>query len=359
MNIDVSDISSIEEIVRDNDTFVLSPSSVDDIYGLMGYISAVQYSKIELRALLDNNILTRVISLALGNPIPEEKNQSTAYILSSAVMAFLVIGRFEIEQRISIQEQLFTSTQTQAESALHQFHVANNIHVREWVDIALGRKEQISSIEIDNSRDRVASANYENEKVDISILISNWKINYCFVLKAAEIWKSSSNGLDNVCNFIHWVKEEWLFSPAPLIFAMVFFSPNRYSKMIKGIDSPSIQKLSHGLQNAAWDLTYIRGWSNFYRSSSLDRLWLLCSNDVALRSIAKMIFAGSEQSENAVLEQLQEYWPGSDAQRIFDVYNQESADIANDKDKRQQKINDRTEMVDNFIADLEAKVFAT
>ncbi len=61
---DVKDMNSIEKIVRSNDSFVLSPSSVDDIYDLMGYIFAVQHSGIELRALVDNNILTRVISLA-------------------------------------------------------------------------------------------------------------------------------------------------------------------------------------------------------------------------------------------------------------------------------------------------------
>lgn len=123
--------------------------------------------------------------------------------------------------------------------------------------------------------------------------------------------------------------------------------------MIKEINSPSEQKFIQGLQNAAWDLTYIRGWSNFYQSSRLDRLWLLCSNDFALHSITRMIFEGSK------LEQLQEYWSASDAQKIFDVYNQAQADIANDKDKRQQMIKEKTALIDNSIADLEAKVFGT
>ncbi len=350
---DVKDMIPIEKIVRDADPFVLSPSSVDDKYDLMGYIVAVQQSGMELRALLDNNILTRVISLALGESVPEKGNQSKAYILSSAVMAFLIIGSFEIEHRIAIQEQLFSATHTQVESALCQFQVANNIRVREWIDVALGRKKNISSSEIDDSKARVASENYENDKADLSKLINNWKINYCFVLKAAEIWKSSSNSLNNFCNFIHWMKEEWLFSHCPTIFAMIFFSPKRYPKMIKGINSPSEQKFIQGLQNAAWDLTYIRGWSNFYQSSRLDRLWLLCSNDFALHSITRMIFEGSK------LEQLQEYWSASDAQKIFDVYNQAQADIANDKDKRQQMIKEKTALIDNSIADLEAKVFGT
>ena len=350
---DVKDMNPIEKIVRDNDIFVLSPSSVDDIYDLMWYIHAVQYSGIELRALLDNNILTRVMSLASGDPIPNEESQAKDYIMSSAAMAFLIIGRFEIEHRIAIQEKLFSPTHSQAESALYQFQVANNIRVREWIDIALERKKNISSSEIDDSKARVASANYENDKVDSSKLINNWKINYCFVLKAAEICKSSSNNLNNVCKFIHWMKEEWVFTPVPTIFAIIFFSPNRYRKMIKGINSTSEQKLIQGLQNAAWDLTYIRGWSNSYQSSSLDRLWLLCSNDFALRSITRMIFEGS------ILEQLQEYWSASDAQRIFDIYKQAFANATNDTDKRQQKIKGRIESVDNFIADLEAKVFGT
>ncbi len=356
---DVKDINPIEKIVRDNDPFVLSPSSVNDKYDLMGYIVAVQHSGIELRALLDNNILTRAISLALGDSVPEEENQSKAYILSSAIMAFLIIGRFEIEDRIAIQEQLISSAHSQAESALCQFQVANNIRVREWIDIALGRKKNISSSEIDDSKARVAGENHENDKAYFSRLISDWKANYCFVLKAAEIWKSSSNNVNNACNFIHWMKEEWLFAHSPTIFAMILFSPNRYPKMIKGINSPSEQKLIQGLQNAAWDLTYIRKWSNYYQSSDLDRLWLLCSNDIALRSITKKIFEGSEQSENPVLEQLQEYWSDSDAQKIFDVYMQASAEITNDKDKRQQKLKEGTESIDNFITDLETKVLKT
>jgi hypothetical protein len=355
---DVKDINPIEEIVRDNDSFVLSPSSVDDKYDLMGYIVAVEHSGIELRALLDHNILIPVISLASGDPVPEDESLAKAYILSSAVMAFLIICRFEIEQRIAIDEQLSSSTHSQTKRALHLSLVANNIRVKEWIDIALGRKKNISSSEIDDSEAIVASANYGNDEAN-SRVIDAWKINYYFVLKAVEIWKSSNNNLNNACKYIHWMKEEWLFSHCPTIFAMIFFSPNRYPKMIKNINSHSKQKLIHGIQNAAWDLTYIRGWSNSYQSSSLDRLWLLCSNDIALRSITKMIFEGSEQSENPELEQLQEYWSASDAQRIFDVYNQVQADIANDKDKRQQMIKEKTALIDDSITDLEAKVFGT
>jgi hypothetical protein len=349
----------IEEIVRNNNPFVLSPSSVKDTYDLMGYIYAAQNLGIELRAMLDNNILTRVISLAKGKPVPQEESQAKAYILSSAVMAFLIIGRFEIEQRISIHEKRFSSNRSQAERELHISRVADNIRVKVWIDIALRRKKEISKNEINDSETKVASVNYENAEKSFSQVIPQWKINYYFVLKASEIWKSSSNNVNNACKFIHWMEEEWFFAAVPLVFIMVFFSPNRYSKMIKGIDSLTKQKVIYGLQNAAWDLTYIRMWSSFYQTSNLNRLWLLCSNDIALRSIAKMQFAGSEQSENPELEQLQEYWSASDAQRIFDVYKQARADITNDKDKRQQKIEDRIETINDFIAYLEAKVFGT
>lgn len=356
---DVKDINPIEEIVRDNDPSVLSPSSIDDRYNLMGYIHAAKNLGIELRAILDNNILTRVISLALGSPVPEEENQANAYLLSSAIMAFLIIGKFEIEQRISIHEKRFSSNRSQAERELHISRVADNILVKEWIDVALGRKKEIFRDEINDSETRVASVNYENSDKSLSKTIKPWKINYCFVLKATEIWKSSSNNVDNACKFIHWMEREWFFAAVPSIFIMVLFSPKRYSKMIKGIDSTTKEKLINGLQNAAWDLTYIRLWSSFYQTSNLNRLWLLCSNDIALRSIAKMHFEDLKQSENPVLEQLQEYWSATDAQKIFDVYEQALANITDDKDKRQQKIKDRTESIDNFITDLETKVFGT
>jgi hypothetical protein len=346
----------IEKIIRDNDTFVLSPSSVDDKYDLMGYIVAVEHSGIELRAYLDNNILIPVISLASGNSVPEDESLAKAYSLSSAVMAFLIIGGFEIEPRIAIDEQLSSSAHSQTKSALHLSLVANNIRVKEWIDIALGRRKVISSSEIDYSEAMVASANYGNDEAN-SRVIDTWKTNYYFVLKAVEIWKSSNNNLNNACKYIHWMKEEWLFSHGPTIFAMIFFSPNRYPKMIKNIDSHSKQKLIHGIQNAAWDLTFIRGWSNSYQSSNLNRLWLLCSNDTALRSITKMLYEDSEQSENPILEQLQKYWPVSDAQRIFDIYNQARSDNSNDK--RQEKVKDRINKRDNSIVDIEAKVFGT
>ncbi len=356
---DVNDIPSIEKIVRDNDPFVLSPSSIDDRYDLRGYIYASQNLKRELRAILDNNILTRVISLAEGKPVPQEENQAEAYILSSAVMAFLIIGGFEIEQRISIHEKRFSSNPPQAERELHISRVADNIRVKEWIDIALGRKKEIFKNEINSSKTRISSVNYENAEKSFPKVIRPWKINYYFVLKAAEIWKSSSNSMYNACKFIRWIEKECFFAAVPLVFAMVFFSPNRYSEMIKGINSQSEQKTIHGLQNAAWDLTYIRMWSSFYQTSNLNRLWLLCSNDLALRSIAKMQFEDSEQSGNPVLEQLQEYWPKSDAQKIFDVYEQALANVANEKDKRQQRVKDITESIDKFITDLEIKVFGT
>ena len=358
-NFDVNDINPIMEIVRHNDPFVLSPSTIDDRYDIMGYIHAAQNSGVELRAMLDNNILTRVISLASGNSVPKEEHQANAYLLSSAVMAFLIIGRFEIEQRISIHEKRFSSSRSQAERELHISRVADNICVKEWIDIALGRKKEISRDEIDDSETRVANVNYENAEKSFSQIITPWKINYYFVMKATEIWKSSSDNVDNACKFIHWMEREWFFAAVPSVFVMVLFSPNRYSKMIKGIDSPTKEKLINGLQNAAWDLTYIRMWSSFYQTSNLNRLWLLCTNDTALHSIAKKQFEVSEQSKNIVLEQLQEYWSAYDAQKIFDVYEQALANVTNDKDKRQQKVKEGTESIDNFITDLETKVLKT
>ncbi len=356
---DVKDMKPIEKIVRDNDLFVLSPSNVEGAYGLMFYIYATQKLGIELRALVDNNILTRVISLASGDPVPEEESQAKGYLISSAVIAYLKIGNFEIEPGISIYEKGFSSNHSQAKGELHLFRVADNIRVKEWTDVALGRKKEISRNAINDSETIVSNANCEKTQKNYSHAITPWKYNYYFLLKAAEIWKSSNNNVIKACNFIHWTEKESFLSDVPSIFIMVFFSPNRYSKMIKGINSLSGRKVSHGLKNAAWDLTYIKMWARHYQSSDPSRLWLLCSNDIALRSIAKILFNDSEQSNKPVLKLLQKYWNTSDAQRIFDVYNQVYANITNDVGKRQQKIKNRIESIDNSIVDLEAKVFGT
>jgi hypothetical protein len=59
---------------------------------------------------------------------------------------------------------------------------------------------------------------------------------------------------------------------------------------------------------------------------------------------------------DVVLEQLQKYWPVSDAQRIFDIYNQALTDNNSDNDKRQEGIKDRIKLLDNSIVSLETKL---
>lgn len=344
------DMKLTEQIIRANDIFVL-PSNIPDIYDLNNYITAGQIQDRKLYALVDNNILTRAIALARGMEVPYGSEQSKGYILAAATMAYLMAADFLIEPSMSIYEKASKSSHDAAVEELYYFRVADNIHTTEWINIALERKRQIASEELEIAKHHASRIKQAHES-NYAKILNPWKVNYYFILKAAQLWKSNNDDVAAAEAFVSWMAEDSFFNPVSTVFALIFFSPKRLSKMIKGINSDSSQKFHDGLKNAAWDLAYITQWAKYCRNADQDCLWLLCSNDRALREIA-LWYLADVSIQNPLYSLLKKYWGNKKAKRISDTYDNTISKVDRNESKRNLALSERFRSVDMSICELE------
>ncbi len=328
------DVVPLEKIVATADLFVKGPLPPVDKYDLTSYIYASTALKKELCALLDNNLATRVIELATGFEMPVEAEKKPAYLLASAVMGFLIAADFLIDPTMAIYEKASKMGHEAAAAQLFKFRVADHIHPQVWINLALERKRRIPQEEIELATSYVVNDAPDIEESNFGKRLDIWKLNYYFVLKAASLWREENCDIKAAQSFIEWMETESYFNGIAAIFTLVLFSPNRYGKMIKGIESTSGKKLRDGLRNAAWDLSYIRHWAKNYKDAGENTFWLLCSNDVALRRIASHIFEDPELGETHLLHILQLYWGKNKAKQILEVYHQVWERVSSDEAAR-------------------------
>lgn len=348
----VQDVNPLEDMLAAVDPFVKCPLPPVDKYDLESYVYASTALKKELFALLDNNLITRVIELSSGGEIPEAPDKKPAYLLSSAVMGFLVAADFVVDPTMAIYEKASSLGHEAALEQLFKFRVADHIQPQAWIDLALERTTRIPSYEISRATASVKeNASGEGED-NFAKQLDSWKLNYYFVLKAASIWKEKRHDIEAALTFIDWMESESFFNSVAAIFTLIFFSPKRYAKMVKGIESPSIQRLQYGLKNAAWDLAYIKYWAKQCKNTDENTFWLLCSNDLALRNIASHIFNNPDLGESHLSSILQNYWGNNKGCQILRVYQDVWNRIASDEATRDTNLLPQFKKVDEAIATL-------
>lgn len=352
----VKDITPLENILATADPFVKHPLPPVDKYDLTSYIFASNALKKELYALLDNNLTTRVIELATGMEMPAEAGKKPAYVLASAVMGFLIAAEFFVDPTMAIYEKASSLGHEAAAEQLHKFRIADHIHPQAWIDLAFERQTRIPQDEIELATSYVMKDAPDIEETNFAKRLDIWKLNYYFVLKAASLWRNEKSDIKAALAFIEWMESESFFNNIAAIFTLIFFSPKRYGRMIKGIESTSAKKFRDGLKNAAWDLAYIRYWAKKYKDADDNSFWLLCSNDLALRRIASYIFEDPELGEAHLLHMLQHYWGVNKARQILKVYYQTWGRVARDEAARDAVLLPRFLNIDDSIADIEGQL---
>jgi len=257
MDFNPEDFEPIKNMVRDNAPFIAPPTNIENIYCLEDFIHASNFGGITLKALVDNNVLTRAISLAKGEEIAGNEESQRVLRLSCAIMCFFILSDFQLEPNIAIYEKASRTYHRNAQDELFYFRVADHIHPRLYASLALGRINKLPNHTIEHAKNLVRRMQDDHIEKNFSKTLNSWKMNYLFVLKAAMIWKSDVHGLKRAQKFLEWMVQESFFNAVASIFILLFLSPSRLSKMIRGINSESRKKFSNGLRNCAWDLTYI------------------------------------------------------------------------------------------------------
>jgi len=311
------DVAAIEQQVRARDTFVALLTG--DLYNVLHYHDPRH--EFEFLGYLDRNIYSRISSLVTGRTSREQSIDDLRW--AAAVLAFSQIAKITFDYASSIYELASAIGGPEAAREVQRFRAADNSDPRLFIDFALGRIRKILT-------DQFADVTVEKD-VDPSEFekrTNDFRINYIFALKIAELGKSAGKPVEKMLTLINWMRDRFMFGSPALLFANRYFSPNRFRRMLKGFSKQNIQ-------NAAWDLTFLQNWRRAaLKGIKINKPAILMSGDKAVKDVARRITA---ESDEEFANHLREPWgpKSKEGMRIFEHYRTVWGMVEREENRRQ------------------------
>lgn len=348
----------IKQIVRENNPLI-GTVDLNDIYSLEDYMASSDETK--LNVLLDNNIFTRIVYLAKGGEITGNSEEIKTYKFCCATMCFFILGGFNIEPNIALYEKASRNTHSSAVDAISYFRLADHIHPMSYAELALGVKNKFDKIEIETAQKLISYNHLEIKETNFKRLLDDWKIIYLHLLKIYELKITQIQDTEKIRTFLTWVVEDCFSNPASTIFAFIFFSPNSssFGSMIKKVNSSDINKIKHGLENAAWDLTYITRYRKLSKVQEENAIWFFCSHDKVLQKIVRNLTLKREDDRQTALNTLaEEFWGRGKYKEVLGYYDQMATSITENNERRIQHNRSIRSRLDSMIKEQEFKIFS-
>lgn len=306
--IPVSDLDFIQQALEREDVF-FSCFTSDDLnkYNCVSFLEEKRLHGTETYVLLDRNVFTYIISIAKGEDVDLRDGQKMGpRRIAAAVMAYLQCCDICVEPNIALYEYAATNAQSAAADELELFRKADNLHPQIYADIALGRKNKVTTKELDKVS--VSLGPMVNFKKDLN----HWHFNYTVALKLALLELQLIPQNKKMESFLQWQHDDFFYSASATLLASLYLSSKRIGGMMKKLKSIDRTKALLGIKNAAWDLTVLTTWDRLaLRMQETNKLWLLCSRDTAMKKIAGCLFT-TEIDENIISLRLKntfiEHW---------------------------------------------------
>ena len=353
IQINPNDLRQIEQILRERD-IIRSVYSKDlfDQYFLGDYLKQIHVHESKFTALLDRNIFSDIIAVAKKTDEKSTtKTQKTAY----ALLAFIQLSDSLVEPGMAIYEYIDSGHYKQAINELSLFRaVDDNIHPQIFIDLALGRINSIPSNSLNSLRD---DSIQERKGEDIH----SWKLHYGFTLKLASIEMTGGKQYEKIEAFLKWMYTDYIFSASAIIFGLIYFSDKRITKMVKNLNCGDSDKFIKGIKNAAWDMTVAHYWTKkAIENREKGDLWLLCTEDKALKGIATFMASTDDSDENLKEKSKSlflNYLGKKEGPRVYALYNSFDSNLNNGE--RRIKILKSTKALYPFVEELEKELLTT
>ncbi|MCL4686717.1 hypothetical protein KJ059_18415 [Myxococcota bacterium] len=344
------DVPELEALLRSEDPFVASTIDTDDPYRLIDYIRHSIHGDAELAAVLDRNLVSRVVSLAAGRHIDHSLPGSATDRVAAACMAFFITAKVLAEPNISLYELAESVDASDGQADLLSFRIADHLHPQAYLEVALGRAPGIHSDLIEQARTLVEGRS--PAVVDLDMPLRHWRRHRCALTQIAFLERSSRNGRAKFEQLIEWSVSPGFFDGVAIAFAARLFGrANPRGGLLKSVRSPNAEKCLDGIRNAAWDLTYISHWSKQSVEDEGRCIWILCTNDRVLRSLAR-VAVGEEGQASALFR---ENWGANEAsvleQQYLDAWTR-----AQSSDERLASMQVRMDDIDDLTRSIEAQI---
>jgi hypothetical protein len=205
------DLKNIQKMLKASDVLVGACVDKLALYNFADYLIFKEEYSGEVRVLLDRNFLTRIVDLARGKTV---NSADPLYSLVSAAMSFFIYCDVIIDPAVALYEYGHHQGHSEATDDLSYFRIADHVHPQAFADIALGRSDIIEKYELDTAKGFCENT-LESKEDNYAKQISDWRLNYLFALKIAQLKKLSLLPEQKIEKFLIWMHEETLFSFHP------------------------------------------------------------------------------------------------------------------------------------------------
>jgi len=336
----------VEDILERADVFALAsfePLAQVSLYSHRGYLDHHRSGGAPVRALLDRNLLSPLIRAGRGQVLPCDDSSVT---LAAALMAFTAAAGIELEPSLALYEVAGKTSHEAAREELALFRIAEATCPFSFENIALGRMDRVApSIVAD------ASTRARNDAIpdgEFARSLVEWKRHRLALSKLAVLMRSTT-GLPGMMELLRWSEDDAYFDGLVLVLATVVLSDRRDNRVLKGVFSNDPQKRLDGVDNAAWDLTYVSQLKKWIDASP--ELWLLCTADKPLRHLARVALG----LEGGGAEIVKRYWRAKgDAELLLREHERASAAAERPRASREPEawLRELAEMQDALSAQL-------
>jgi hypothetical protein len=283
--IDPNDIIKIEDMVINGGWLLTTFNFLKEKqFQLPTY---VLNENVDFRVLLDRNFTSDLVNVFNSVADDSNFNLNAHQKIVAAHQAFFQLSNIISEPNLSYYEYADKNEYNTVSSELDLFRIADNLHVRHWADLALGRKVSIPPAELRPIKGTPFS------KKDSRKRLNGFEANFIIIKKAVILKKSGLPNHEVMLELLSWLHKDFLFTAPSVLFLNFYLCPNRpgIKKMIKnyGIE---------GLRNATWDLTFMQEFVKKIKNeinNKDNQRWLACTNDNAIKKIIPLLFANYEE----------------------------------------------------------------
>lgn len=281
------------------------------LYNPIGFFYASEVDQIRTVMLLDRNVTSRMAQLAKGEALSGNDVEQRRTI--AGILAFAQFLNVLLDPSVAFHELAPTQGNEIALEEFAWFRVADEGNAYEWLDVALGNSDKISTV----------GTLPDIKRFDLVKPLKRWRRNYIAALKIAALELISTlTPIQRVMALMDWMFDDFILAGPAAMFACVYFAPKSPPRggLLKQLKSTDRERAIAGIRNAAWDITHVSELSRHVLAGeqSEQHRFIFVTMDVGLRAFARLVIG--EPSEigpiDALARQLSEWWPDSDAMKI-------------------------------------------
>jgi len=275
------DRSSLPNLLRELDPITSAPSNIDDLYEIDHLRSILRRSSGKMFALLDNNVVTRVLSIPIEGRSTNNKmtseHRNVAYI-----MAYFLYSGIETNPTIAHYEAKTTPSADDRIEADKLFRIYDHLPPQEFADFASGKTDAIRRDAWINAKREVACNTSTQENIADVAFDGELETVDHFYANVMNSWLCIKTELSDTTaleKHMTWMHKNSISDQTNIVFFSILLSKRRLGKMIKNIDSKDPSRILASCKNVAWDLSYLNLFILLARKMGQLNVCLFCSRD--------------------------------------------------------------------------------